>query len=395
MLLASLPIYMLMSIRSFFRSITRALPLLALPVFSISSLIWSIAPINTVYYGLQYLFTFIIAIVIGVAVDRPAMIKGFFIAFTVETVLSLLIGGYQDFGAGNAFVFVGLMGSKNAAADVAALSILLCLVGAIYSIKFTKPILLVGCCTFLPVEFSILISANSTGALLGAIFASVFIIVIGFLSLFDKKTGMALFLTASLISGAAFVSKDTWLPPLERAILKSAHKDSTLTGRTYIWKRADILISKRPVLGLGYSAFWIPGNIEAEGIWRTMGIANKSGFNFHNTAREIRVHLGLIGLALFSIVIFPLFLIVVGRCVLYPTASITLMCSILIYNAVRAPFESLLFNPFSYSTVLLVAALASSFGSLRTDSLGLRRLGTDRFGFNTELTRFRVNSRRA
>lgn len=373
LLLLSVPLYILINYRKFTLSILRASALMSLPLFAICSVIWSIAPNHTIYYGVQYGLTFVVGILFGVAVDRRALFYGLMAAFFLETILSLILGQYTGFGAGDTDVFVGLMGSKNASADVAALAILLFCSSCIYALKHRKFWMLSLSVMLIALNFKILFSSSSTGSLLGVIFGIIFVIMIGILAVFDRKTGLGLFLSATLICSIMFVSQNYWLPPLEQAILKEAHKDSTLTGRTYIWKRADIQISKRPALGLGYSAFWIPGNVEAEGIWQTMGIASKSGFNFHNSFREILVHLGIVGLILFGLIYVPTVCFSIIRPVLHPSAITSFFSAILIYNTVRMPFESLMFNPFSYSTVLIVASLASAFGALEPDTLQLRQ----------------------
>ena len=50
------------------------------------------------------------------------------------------------------------------------------------------------------------------------------------------------------------------------------HKNSTLTGRIYLWYRASFYTHERPWLGVGYYAFWQPSNVEAQGLWDYAGI---------------------------------------------------------------------------------------------------------------------------
>jgi exopolysaccharide production protein ExoQ len=72
-------------------------------------------------------------------------------------------------------------------------------------------------------------------------------------------------------------------------------KDTTLTGRTMLWQYALGEIAKRPYLGTGYYAFWLPGNLLAESIWRYFDV--RGGFSFHDTYLETAVNLGCIGAA--------------------------------------------------------------------------------------------------
>jgi exopolysaccharide production protein ExoQ len=87
-------------------------------------------------------------------------------------------------------------------------------------------------------------------------------------------------------------------------VLKAFGKDTTLTGRTYLWSEGIQNGLKKPILGHGYFAFWQPGRPEAEHYWKIFGISGKSGFHFHNLYIQSFVDLGFIGLG--TIVIFIL-----------------------------------------------------------------------------------------
>ncbi|MEJ6393533.1 O-antigen ligase family protein [Gymnodinialimonas sp. 2305UL16-5] len=93
------------------------------------------------------------------------------------------------------------------------------------------------------------------------------------------------------------------LDALVDLILDLTGKDLTLTGRTELWAIASELIAQRPLLGIGYQAFWVPGNPIAEAIWRQFGIENQSGFSFHNTYLSNAVEIGIIGVAIQSLMI--------------------------------------------------------------------------------------------
>src|SRR5207244_2815073 len=79
----------------------------------------------------------------------------------------------------------------------------------------------------------------------------------------------------------------------------------TLTGRSYLWYRAADFIRERPLLGHGFEAFWVQGNIDAEGLWQYGKITTRGGFNFHNTVIELLVHFGWIG-ALLTLAVFAI-----------------------------------------------------------------------------------------
>ena len=137
-------------------------------------------------------------------------------------------------------------------------------------------------------------------------------------------------------------------------------KDPTLTGRTYLWYRASDLIAEKPALGRGYFAFWLQGNIDAEGLWRYAGIRSRSGFTFHNAAVEILVGLGYVGLAVIGTAVL------IAAVVREPTPVLAFWLVILLYELSRAPIESVGMTPFYHSTVLVFAALGAAFGKRAT-----------------------------
>ena len=57
---------------------------------------------------------------------------------------------------------------------------------------------------------------------------------------------------------------------------------------------------EHPLLGYGYSGFWMPGRPQAEQYWYEFIIPGKSGFHFHNLFIQTFVDLGLAGLLLMA-----------------------------------------------------------------------------------------------
>jgi exopolysaccharide production protein ExoQ len=80
-------------------------------------------------------------------------------------------------------------------------------------------------------------------------------------------------------------------------------KDSTLTGRTYLWEQGWNAAQRAPMLGVGYAAYWVQGFAEAERLWNEFYITTRTGFHFHNTYIEALVELGFVGATLVSLVI--------------------------------------------------------------------------------------------
>jgi exopolysaccharide production protein ExoQ len=153
-------------------------------------------------------------------------------------------------------------------------------------------------------------------------------------------------------------TRNIWFDPLFSSFLTASGKDSTLTGRTYLWQRAEVLIEQRPWLGQGFQAFWRERNLEPEAIWDAMFVRNRMGFNFHSSIYELEVNLGYVGLALFgTVILFGAARLLIKQIMLEQTVTIFFAC-IILYDIVRFQFEALPLGIFAHNTLALYGALA-------------------------------------
>jgi exopolysaccharide production protein ExoQ len=142
-------------------------------------------------------------------------------------------------------------------------------------------------------------------------------------------------------------------------------KDPTLTGRTYLWYRAADLIQEKPMLGRGYYAFWLQGNIDAEGLWRYFGIQERGGFTFHNTLVDILVTLGWVGALVIAATLLVAAVLLVRKFVERPNLAMVFWVGILLYQVSRMGIETIGLAPFYFSTALFFAALGAAFGRVK------------------------------
>ncbi len=70
-----------------------------------------------------------------------------------------------------------------------------------------------------------------------------------------------------------------------------------------MWKYGITYASQNPVLGNGYSAFWMEGRPAAEALWEEFFIPTKIGFHFHNVFIQTWVDMGLIGVVIITTMI--------------------------------------------------------------------------------------------
>jgi exopolysaccharide production protein ExoQ len=224
-----------------------------------------------------------------------------------------------------------------------------------------------ACLSILLIAIDVLVvaSARSAGANAAASVAVLVLLAWTMSRILPVVARTTIFIGSLLVATLAAVTRNIWYDAIFQEFLAASGKDSDLTGRTYIWSRAELFVHQNPMLGRGYAAFWRVGDLEAEAIWEKMFVANRIGFNFHNSIYEILVHLGYVGLILFGAVfIFAaarLFLKVMRA----PTHLGILFCTLIVYDGLRFQFESLPLGIFAHNTLFLYAALGFGFSAMR------------------------------
>jgi exopolysaccharide production protein ExoQ len=101
-------------------------------------------------------------------------------------------------------------------------------------------------------------------------------------------------------------------------ILGILGKDATLTGRTDLWEFVKICISQRPLLGWGFSAFWLSTNPAAVEISANLGWSVPQA---HNGLYELLLEVGGVGASLFAIV-FARNVWIATRCLFTPAKEL-------------------------------------------------------------------------
>jgi exopolysaccharide production protein ExoQ len=324
-------------------------PLLVLPALALMSTTWSGYPDWTLRAAAQYGATVAVGVLAASCVQPRIVLSALFFAMATCAFLSVLDGTRAP-GPGG-FVLVGVFGSKNYFSATMSLFMLTALAIAIdrKAVSFVRIFAVFAIASVPP----LLAFGKSTGAIVLCAFT---VLMTMFLCVAIRLTPLVraailvfvAFTIGSLLALGSFFS-DYFVD-----LLSVMGKDVTLTGRTYLWQRAIASISEQPLLGVGYQAFWQPGNWGAEDLWRYAGVASKSGFHFHNLYLHISVDLGLVGL----IVVVAIFLIIAGRIIAVtlagaPTIEQLFAISMFIFMIMRTPIEVDGFFQFEIGTVLL------------------------------------------
>jgi len=325
------------------------------------SLVWSDLPVESLKYGLELGVTLMAALVLSSA-QRPDMVlRGIAAAFFIYIVASLIGGGSVAIGMTGGTAFSGLTNSKNLVADIASTGLIITLGAAWLAARGRSWWWAAGLAVAAALEILVIVEARSAGAMLAVSVGLAAMFALAALRLLP--TGLRGIMTVVL--GFVVLMVGLFYRSISAALVEFAtvafDKDPSLTGRTYLWGRAFDLINEKPLLGRGFHAFWQQGNPDAEGLWRYAGIIERSGFTFHNTFIEILVQLGWTGLVILCGVLIIGILCLAVRFVRAPTIAICVWGGVLMYELVRMPIESIGYEPFFFSTVLLTAALGMAF----------------------------------
>jgi exopolysaccharide production protein ExoQ len=288
-------------------SLIRAPLVLALPVFCVLSFFWSVEPSVTLRSSVQFLTHVLCAFIAAQSLSARTFTLGSVIALSVVLGYSWVYGNYSYDVIDATYSFVGAFGSKNQLGLYASLGVYF---SAVYALAFTKSLFIRILCLGLAIICGIaLVSSQSATSIVAtplALLAFVASRMLQGLRLTFRWLVMSLTALLLTAGGIAFLSYGGM-----DVVLAAFGKDSSLTGRTYLWSEGLRLGSLFPNLGHGYNAFWVMGNSESERLWAEFYIDSRTGFHFHNTFIQAYVDLGWLGVVAIS----SIFLITLIRCI--------------------------------------------------------------------------------
>lgn len=337
-------------------------PVLLLPILALLSAIWSVDPPLTIKSGILYLLTIFVATIFGGGIKHRDFMAAIFFAFLVFAILSLLFGNSLT----GARAFQGLLASKNEMGEVAGVLVIASTCAFAEGISRGKFLQIIFSVLGLLVGATELWFSQATTATIATVTAT-FCAALWLVSIrLGAQTRTTVFISTILTSILVFIIFKYWGSVIFDMVLENTGKDTTLTGRTDLWRVADRLIAERPWLGMGYNTFWRPGNLEAEALWRAFGIEGRSGFNFHNTYREITVALGFVGFTIYLIVAVIGALSLLLGTMRTPSIPLIFLCALLISSVIKLPFEAFGFGAMQFFTVLSFATISAGYTMLGT-----------------------------
>ena len=328
------------------------------PLLALSSCLWSDEPNLTARFAVELLLFTAVAIVSASSQSLMSFVSSLACALFLGLVASAVSGQRTVIGTTGEVALIGVFSSKN---NFASFVCLMLLAGIATFGDPRQPwrlrLVALGGLLLSPI---LLVEARSLGALFTAAGSIGAVILVLFLSrIAPRRRAPALVIIALLGTCAAtllllfMAAENTDLS----SILVSLGKDPGLTGRTFLWSRAQEYMAARPLLGVGFQAFWVQGHVEAEGLWSYAQIDERSGFHFHNTFYETGVELGWVGI----VTLFGTLLVATGRVIRrafqQPDGGSAFLLGLFVFFAFRLTVEVDLIGSFSPGCMFLAAAL--------------------------------------
>ncbi|MCA0014135.1 O-antigen ligase family protein [Mesorhizobium sp. B292B1B] len=285
--------------RRFLRHLSSAWLPLSFAAYVCFSVFWSEAPGITARTAVQYFSHIACAYVAARAVSVRTLTIGALVGIFVVLLYSLKVGAYSEDVLDGTYNFVGAFASKNQIGFVASLGIYFSVVFIAFlrhgrlSLFLTVPVVLLS-------AYLLVISHSATSmASTPAVLALVMLLAMS--KVLSRRYRRVIFLVGTgMLVVTILVALNLGLMDF---VLGLFGKDSTLTGRTYLWEQGWNAAQRAPMLGVGYAAYWVQGFAEAERLWNEFYITTRTGFHFHNTYIEALVELGFVGATLVSLVI--------------------------------------------------------------------------------------------
>jgi len=273
---------------------SRFLWIFSFGIFCFISAFWSPAFGVSLRTAIQYLTHIVCALIAMRMLSTKTLLRGGLIGTGIVLVYSILFGTYLMDAMDNTFSFVGAFSSKNQLGFFASLGVIFSY--AAVMLFRMRGIWMIGAGGgALLSAYCLLASQSATSVITTAGVVALCIGLQGFM-FFSPKHRRGFFAIA-LVFGLAGIVGALQFGAMD-AILGVFGKDSTLTGRTYLWQQGIAAAAQSPIIGMGYQGYWVPGASEAERLWQEFFITGRSGFHFHNTYIESMVETGIIGTGL-------------------------------------------------------------------------------------------------
>ena len=262
--------------------------LFLLPIWATLSTLWSTAPIRTLPTGGMILILTLFGFYIPVRFTPRQQMQLFVFTGFMTTILSYVtIVLLPRAGVDHKNTTTGLEGIFPQKNICAVITIQLLAVGFCYAFR-GKNAPLKKIAFFVLLVTLIIGTMARTGWILLLLVTAFILVLKGLHRLRPlERFAVTWFLPATCLAiGWMVYSNSAFL-------LKLIGKGATLSGRTGVWSVVFLAIVKRPWVGFGYGAFWLPTNPEAHRLGLIIGDPGLN--NAENGVLQLWLELGLIG----------------------------------------------------------------------------------------------------
>jgi O-antigen ligase len=142
------------------------------------------------------------------------------------------------------------------------------------------------------------------------------------------------------------------------SLMRLLGKDTSLTGRTDIWKDAIWAISRHLFFGYGYSGFWngLTPESSAVNVQISSALNGQEIYHAHNAFLNVTLQIGIVGMAVLGIVLLNAFRSAIRSIFVFRSKAALWYLGILLALLVAGADESTFMNYLSLMSVLLVLA---------------------------------------
>jgi O-antigen ligase len=284
----------------FSRSAIEAWLIFIVPLLTFVSTYWSAAQGHTFSVSVQFIYTTVIAVWLGAVYSPYKVFLGLGLATGVGMIASTINSYVQIISAYSEYdgFYIGIYAHKNV---LGRIIVLLTISLLLFGIKLKRPIVPVILAFALVIP---MFAAESATSLL--MYFMAFTLPIVWLIANTKDSIRLTIMLGSVGLILLFIAVTQVIDvDLVNKLLEKLGKDSTLTGRTFIWSVGWKIFEWKPILGVGFDAFWDAGTFDdVRRIYLALGDTING---FHNAFIEVLVSLGLVGEAAFVITIVTVF----------------------------------------------------------------------------------------
>ena len=261
--------------------------LVSLLVLAVLSALWATMPDLVLRKTIGLFGTTLFGIALAVRVTFQEQLRMLSWLFRVLAVLSLgCVVLFPHYGISGEGEWMGVFGYKNALGTAMGLSLL---------VEWQLPAasriarLLKGLAMLL--SAFLLLNSHSVTPGVALVGALIFVSIYKFTTLRLRVPlyAFSIIIAALVSAGLALVFSNSG------RVMGLLGRESNLTGRTEIWSLVISFISQKPILGYGYSGFWLGASPESFVVNRLMGGPVQYS---HNGYLEMLLTLGAIGLLL-------------------------------------------------------------------------------------------------